>query len=95
MASADADSEVVQLLLSNGADANIVGGQYGNAFEAVSLNGQLEIVRLLLSMGANGNARDESYDTALQAALALGKRGIWHCWYEYMMKAAHGSQMFP
>ncbi|KAJ4034164.1 hypothetical protein NW758_011122 [Fusarium oxysporum] len=38
-------------------DVNVEGGEYGNALQAASFNGNLEVVQLLLDKGANVNAQ--------------------------------------
>ncbi|PYH43034.1 ankyrin repeat domain-containing protein, partial [Aspergillus saccharolyticus JOP 1030-1] len=45
-------TEIVQLLLKEGADVNMQGGRYGNALQAASARGHTEIVQLLLRKGA-------------------------------------------
>jgi len=50
-------TEIVELLLSKGADGNAEGGEYGNALQAASSEGHDKIVELLLSKGADVNAR--------------------------------------
>ncbi|KAJ7138359.1 ankyrin repeat-containing domain protein [Mycena epipterygia] len=61
-------TEVVQILLEKGADANRVGGEDGTALQAASAYGHTEIVRFLLENGANVNAMGGKYGGALQAA---------------------------
>ena len=60
--------ETVRLLLENGADANSVGGYYGNPLQAAALRGHEQIVQLLLSYGADVNSQGGEYGNALQAA---------------------------
>uniref|UniRef100_A0A0D2YEN9 NACHT domain-containing protein n=1 Tax=Fusarium oxysporum (strain Fo5176) TaxID=660025 RepID=A0A0D2YEN9_FUSOF len=67
-ASFNGNLRVVQLLLDNGADVNVEGGEYGNALPAASSRGHLEVVQLLLNNGADVNAEDYRYGNALQAA---------------------------
>ena len=43
---------MVQILLNKKADVNAQGGEYGNALQAASLNGNDKMVQLLLSHGA-------------------------------------------
>lgn len=65
--------EVVQLLLSRGADANAHEGRYGYALQAASFGGHQKVVKMLLERGAVVNAQGGSdYDNALQAASAEG-----------------------
>ncbi|OCL02329.1 ankyrin, partial [Glonium stellatum] len=61
-------NEIVQLLLSKGADINAQGRYHGTALQAASKHGHNEIVQLLLSKGADINAQGGQYNTALQAA---------------------------
>ncbi|KAM5521098.1 hypothetical protein FOXYSP1_14988 [Fusarium oxysporum f. sp. phaseoli] len=55
-------------LTTEGADVNSQGGEYGNALQAASLDGNLEVVQLLLDRGADVNAQGGEYGNALQAA---------------------------
>ncbi|KAM0369148.1 hypothetical protein ACHAPY_011168 [Fusarium culmorum] len=55
-------------LMTEGANVNAQGGEYGNALQAASLNGNLRVVQLLLDNGADVNAEDGKYGNALQAA---------------------------
>ena len=68
--SPDCGAEVVQLLLSKGADVNAQGGTYGNALQDAALCSTLEVVQLLLDSGAHVNAQGGEYGTAVRAALA-------------------------
>ncbi|KAL6714270.1 hypothetical protein ACLMJK_007693 [Lecanora helva] len=67
-----ADTEVLDMLLRNGADVNAQGGTLGlgNALQAAafSTEGNLKKVQLLLDWGANGNAVGGEFGTALIAA---------------------------
>ncbi|KAG5752614.1 hypothetical protein H9Q70_004752 [Fusarium xylarioides] len=60
-------------LMTEGADVNAQGGEYGNALQAASCLGKLEVVQLLLDKGADINAQGGEYGNALQAASCLGK----------------------
>ncbi|EWZ48989.1 hypothetical protein FOZG_04453 [Fusarium oxysporum Fo47] len=55
-------------LMTEGANVNAQGGEYGNALQAASLNGNLRVVQLLLDNGADVNAEDGKYGNALHAA---------------------------
>ncbi|KAJ4078218.1 hypothetical protein NW760_015285 [Fusarium oxysporum] len=55
-------------LTTEGADVNAQGGEYGNALQAASFNGNLRVVQLLLDNGADVNAQGGKYGNALQAA---------------------------
>lgn len=61
-------SEVMRLLLENGADVNASGGEYGSALQAASCTGSEVNVRILLDNGAGVNASGGFYGSALQAA---------------------------
>ncbi|KAF5348216.1 hypothetical protein D9758_014637 [Tetrapyrgos nigripes] len=61
-------SNMVLLMMENGADVNAQGRLYGNALQAASFRGEVDIVKLLLENGADVNAQDGLYGTALQAA---------------------------
>ena len=52
-ASFEGHDEIIELLLSKGADVNAQGGKYGNALQAASSRGHDKIVELLLSKGAD------------------------------------------
>ncbi|KAL5610522.1 hypothetical protein FOBRF1_006639 [Fusarium oxysporum] len=55
-------------LMTEGADVNAQGGEYGNALQAASYRGHLQIVQMLLDRGADVNAQGGKYGDALQAA---------------------------
>ncbi|SLM40588.1 P-loop containing nucleoside triphosphate hydrolase, partial [Lasallia pustulata] len=61
-------TELVQLLLKNGADVNAQGGIYGNALQAASWGGHESVVQLLLKNGADVNAQGGHFGNALPAA---------------------------
>ena len=56
------------MLLERGADVNAQGGHYGNALQAIAMNGNIEIVQLLLERGADVNAQGGEHGNALQNA---------------------------
>ncbi|KPA37290.1 hypothetical protein FLAG1_09900 [Fusarium langsethiae] len=60
-------------LTTEGADVNAQGGEFGNALQVASLDGNLEVVQLLLDKGADVNAQGGLYGNALQAASYNGK----------------------
>jgi hypothetical protein len=66
----------VKYLLSQGADVNAQGGEYGNALQAASFNGHEKVVELLLSKGADVNAQGGAYGNALQAASGRGHEKV-------------------
>ncbi|EXA53719.1 hypothetical protein FOVG_01436 [Fusarium oxysporum f. sp. pisi HDV247] len=61
-------SRAARDLMTEGADANARGGEYGNALQAASRKGNPEIVQLLLDKGADINTQGGIYGNALQAA---------------------------
>jgi ankyrin repeat protein len=69
-------TEVVNLLLNNGADVNAQGGKYGSALWAASRGGHEQVVELLLNNGADVNAQDRRYGGALQAASSGGHEQV-------------------
>lgn len=50
------DTEVVKLLVDQGADTQLQGGPCGSALQAASVKGCIGVVKLLLDSGANVNA---------------------------------------
>ena len=69
-------TELVRLLLENGADVNAQEGRYGNALHAASLGGYVAVVQLLLNKGADVNAKGGYYGSALQAASKNGHETV-------------------
>jgi ankyrin repeat protein len=65
-------TDIIEQLLSAGANINAQGGLYGNALQAASAKGHKKTVGLLLTAGANINLQGGFYGNALQAALANG-----------------------
>jgi ankyrin repeat protein len=70
--------EIVHTLLGVGADVNVHGGYFGNAFQAASASGYTQTVKLLLENNADVNVQGGHFGNALQAASARG--------YEQTMK---------
>ncbi|KAF1982386.1 ankyrin [Aulographum hederae CBS 113979] len=68
--------EIVELLLSKGANVNAQGGHYGNALQVASYKGHSSVVELLLSRGADVNARGGDYGNALQEASYKGHSSV-------------------
>ncbi|KAJ4859640.1 ankyrin repeats (3 copies) domain-containing protein [Trichoderma breve] len=66
----DGSTSMAQLLLENGASANVnlQAGQFGNALQAASSHGHIEMMQLLLDHGAEVNSQGGYYGTALNAA---------------------------
>lgn len=69
-------TEIVDLLLKAGADANARGGRHDNPLQAASSGGHDRIVELLLNKGANVNPQGEAYSTALHRASIQGHNRI-------------------
>ena len=67
---------MLQLLLDNGADVNVQGGEYGNALQRASYGGYEEVVQLLLDNGADVNAQGGKYGNALNAASSRGHEDV-------------------
>ena len=61
-------------LLSVGVDVDAQGGEYGNALQAISVNGYTKVVSVLLDAGADVNALGGRYHNALSAALVSGHK---------------------
>jgi ankyrin repeat protein len=55
----------VRLLLEKRADVNAQGGEYGNALQAASYQGDKAVVRLLLDKGADVNTQGRRRGNAL------------------------------
>ncbi|KAJ6530036.1 ankyrin repeat-containing domain protein [Mycena vulgaris] len=69
--------DVINLLLSHGANPSIVGQEdVGNALVAVSIRGYQDTVRFLIEKGADVNAPGGQYGSALQAASSHGHEAI-------------------
>jgi hypothetical protein len=68
--------EVVKILLNAGADVNAQGGEYSNALQAASWEGNEQVVKILLDAGADVNAQGGEYGNALQAASWEGNEQV-------------------
>jgi ankyrin repeat protein len=66
----------VQLLLENGADVNIQGGQFNTALQAASYSGHDQIVHWLLEAGADVDVFGGQYGTPLESAFYRGHNYI-------------------
>ncbi|RVD90393.1 uncharacterized protein DFL_001359 [Arthrobotrys flagrans] len=74
---ADINEDLVQLLLSNGADVNGKRGYDGSAVQASSAQGRFRIVELLLSCGADIHMESGCYSgNALKEATARGHQNV-------------------
>ncbi|SLM38552.1 P-loop containing nucleoside triphosphate hydrolase, partial [Lasallia pustulata] len=69
-------TELVQLLLKNGADVNAQGGYYDSALQAASNGGHESVVQLLLDNGAGINTQGGQYGNALQGASYRGHESV-------------------
>ena len=69
-------TEVVQVLISKGANVNAQGGHYANALRAALQKGHETVVELLLDKVANGNAQGATCDYALYVASLKGHEKI-------------------
>ena len=68
--------QVVQMLLDEGANVNLQGGEYGTALQAASAGGHSEVVQMLLDNGADVNLQSGKYGTALHAASGNGHEAV-------------------
>jgi ankyrin repeat protein len=72
----NAELDIVQHLINNGADVNASGNDGDTALMWASWNGHYDIAKLLIDHGADVNAKDEYGRTALMGASGLGHLGI-------------------
>jgi hypothetical protein len=85
-------TEVVRVLLKDGADVNAEEDMYGNALQAASLGGHEAIVKILLQNSADIDAQGGWNDSALRAASSFGHEAIVKMLLEHGADAnAHGS----
>ncbi|KAJ6080744.1 hypothetical protein N7499_005618 [Penicillium canescens] len=75
-ASFKGSESAVQMLLEQGADPNVQGGEFGNALQAASYKGYERIVQMLLEQGADPNVQGGEFGNALQAASYKGYERI-------------------
>lgn len=64
------NTDVVRLLIENGADVNAPGGKQGPILQTAAYRQHIDIVQLLIDSGSDLNAQGGEYGTALQAVLA-------------------------
>ncbi|KAJ7648395.1 ankyrin repeat-containing domain protein, partial [Mycena polygramma] len=76
IAASQGNLEMTKLLLEQGADPDIEGGEYGTALVAATVSGHPEIVKLLLQSGADASIQGGRHGTALQAATNQGSAEI-------------------
>ncbi|KAJ6504050.1 ankyrin repeat-containing domain protein [Mycena vulgaris] len=69
-------TEIVCLLLENGADVSVKSGEDENVLQVTVRRGHIEIVRLLLQSGVDVNAIGGDHGSALQAASRQGHTEI-------------------
>ncbi|CAN9382993.1 unnamed protein product [Alternaria alternata] len=67
---------ITKLLLSQGADPDVPGGENDSILHAASFMGHHAVVKLLIAGGANVNAFGGHFGYALQAASAVGHKRI-------------------
>jgi ankyrin repeat protein len=77
LATVKGNSDVVQLLLENGADVNVVGTDSGctSLHYATSL-GHVDLCELLIRYGADTDAQTAKLETPLHLAIAKGHREV-------------------
>ncbi|KAJ6487633.1 ankyrin repeat-containing domain protein [Mycena sanguinolenta] len=69
-------TEIVRLLLGNGAEVNAIGGKRGTALQVACAEDHTDVVKLLLANGADVDAKGTFLGTALQAASWAGNREV-------------------
>ncbi|THH18049.1 hypothetical protein EW146_g2861 [Bondarzewia mesenterica] len=69
-------------------DIDSLGGEYGNALQTVSGNGNESLVKLLLEKSTDSNAQGGYFGNALPAASVRGRRNLPGC-------RAHPSRLCP
>jgi hypothetical protein len=85
---------VDELLLDKGTDINAQGGKYGNALQAVSLNGIEKVIELLLDKSADVNAQGGYHGIGRRSrkggrtASGQGRRRQRARWAQHMSVAA-------
>jgi ankyrin repeat protein len=62
-------SFVVQTLLSQDADVDYIGGQYGSPLSGASFFGHYDVVRILLENGSNVNIQAGVFNTPLRESI--------------------------
>jgi ankyrin repeat protein len=75
-AAAKGHTDVIRLLLKNGANINQEGDYWGNALFVASRNGQETAVQMLIEAGACINNEDKGGMTPIQVASEKGHKGI-------------------
>lgn len=75
-ASLEASQSTADLLLTQGADINFVGGPFETALQAAIIGDHVQMVEWLLQRGATINAETPLFCTPLQAATAFNQSHI-------------------
>lgn len=76
MAAYNSDTDMVRLLLANGADVSRTAGQYHTALQAAAFTGNLTVIEALVAAGADIHTRGGMFSTALIAAEKAGHEAI-------------------
>ncbi|KAJ7273817.1 ankyrin repeat-containing domain protein [Mycena rebaudengoi] len=76
VASAKGNTELIKLLIEEGANVDALGGKYGNTLQVASWWGHEEVVKLLIEKGANINAQGGVTGNALHAASVRGHKTV-------------------
>ncbi|KAJ7542520.1 hypothetical protein O6H91_10G109700 [Diphasiastrum complanatum] len=74
MAAANGNFEIVQYLISAGADVNISNSEGNTPLHWAALNGHVQVVQELISRGANVSALNSHERTPLDEAISRGKQ---------------------
>jgi hypothetical protein len=69
-------TEILKLMLENGADIKFKDEKGGYLHHAISEKAKIDIIDILLSAGADPNIADKNGDTAIHAAAYFGRRDI-------------------
>ena len=64
---------MVQILVDAGADVNAQGGDYGNALQAASSNGDKKVVQILPNAGADVSAEGGNHNRRTGHTLSMDR----------------------